>query len=118
MALVNQPTSAPSRKWWALVIGGVIVNAAYGAVDVMWPGHPFEPYKGEIIGWATVTVSAIAAYYTRNKASGTTNPTDGLQGTNLGGDSKSGLAPVRTDEEEAGKDGVGEPTSEGQGTKD
>jgi hypothetical protein len=66
--LVNQPTGAPTRKWWAGVLAGVIVNAAYGAADAIWPGHPFDPYKADIIGWATVGSMALAAYMTKNRA--------------------------------------------------
>lgn len=117
MTLVNQPTAAPSRKWWAGLIAGVIVNAAYGAADYLWPGHPFEPYKGEAIGWAVLAVTLVAQYFSRNRASEPAKTTDSLQGTDLGGDSGGVSTPVRTDEEEAGKDGVREPTSEGQGTK-
>jgi hypothetical protein len=68
MTLKNQPTAAPSRKWWALVIAGVLVNAAYGALDAVWPAHPFAPYKAEIIGWVVLAVGAASAYMTRNRA--------------------------------------------------
>lgn len=117
MTLVNQPTAAPSRKWWAGLIAGVIVNAAYGAADYLWPGHPFEPYKGEAIGWAVLAVTLVTQYFSRNKAIEPANTTDGLQGTDLGGNSGTVSAAVRADEEETGKDGVGKPTAEGQGTK-
>ena len=68
MTLANQPTAAPTRKWWALVIAGVVVNGAFGALDVLWPDHPFTPYRGEVTGWAVLGVSAIAAYLTKNRA--------------------------------------------------
>jgi len=66
--LVNQPTAAPTRKWWAFVIAGVVVNGAFGALDAAWPDHPFTPYKAEVIGWAVVVVGAISGYFTRNRA--------------------------------------------------
>jgi lysozyme len=68
MTLVNQPTAAPTRKWWALVLAGFVVNGAFGALDAFWPDHPFAPYKAEIIGWAVLAVSAVAAYMTKNRA--------------------------------------------------
>jgi len=68
MTLVNQPSAAPTRKWWALVIAGFVVNGGFGALDALWPDHPFAPYKAEIIGWAVLGVSAVAAYMTKNRA--------------------------------------------------
>ena len=66
--LVNQPNAMPTRKWWSFVIAGAVVNAAFGALDAAWPGHPFEPYRADLIGWAVIAVGAIAAYFTKNKA--------------------------------------------------
>ena len=66
--LVNQPSAAPTRKWWAFVIAGMVVNGAFGALDAAWPEHPFGPYKADIIGWAVVVVGAASAYFTRNRA--------------------------------------------------
>jgi predicted outer membrane lipoprotein len=66
--LVNQPSAAPTRKWWAGVIAGVLVNAAFGVLDAVWPDHPFDPYKADLIGWVTMGAMAFAAYMARNRA--------------------------------------------------
>lgn len=65
--LVNQPSSAPTRKWWAGAIAGAAVNAAYGVMESLWPDHPFAPYKAEIIGYVTMGVMLIVQYFTRNR---------------------------------------------------
>jgi predicted outer membrane lipoprotein len=66
--LVNQPSAAPTRKWWAGVLAGVIVNAAFGVLDAVWPDHPFNPYKADLIGWVTIGAMSFAAYMARNRA--------------------------------------------------
>ena len=68
MTLVNQPSAMPTRKWWAGLIAGVLVNAAFGALDVLWPDHPFAPYRADAIGYVTVAVMSGAAYLVRNRA--------------------------------------------------
>ncbi|MFN7881707.1 MAG: hypothetical protein ACK5PF_01640 [bacterium] len=67
MTLKDQPSAAPTRKMWAVILSGALVNAAFGALDVMWPDHPLGPYKAEFIGWTVLGVSAIAGYMTRNR---------------------------------------------------
>lgn len=66
--LINQPSAMPTRKWWAGLIAGVLVNAGFGALDFVWPDHPFAPYKADAIGFATVGVMSVTMYFTRNRA--------------------------------------------------
>jgi lysozyme family protein len=66
--LVNQPTLEPSRKWWFGLMAGVLVNAAYGVLDQVFPGHPFNEFKADIIGWVTVAAMSASAYLARNRA--------------------------------------------------
>lgn len=117
MTLVNQPTAAPSRKWWAGLIAGVVVNAAYGALDVLWPGHPFEPYKGEIIGWVVLGVALAAGYFSRNKAIVSVDKAVGLQELGSGGGGSTVLVPVRDETETTGETRGRELHPEGQGEK-
>jgi hypothetical protein len=106
MALVNQPTLAPQRKWWwAALIAGILVNAAYGAADFMWPGHPFEPYKGEIIGWTVVLVGSVVHYFTRERAN-VVDKTSGIQELDIGSGGGAATPVVRVDEEKPRQDGA------------
>ena len=117
MTLVNQPTAAPSRKWWAGLIAGVLVNAAYGAADYLWPGHPFEPYKGEAIGWTVLAVTLVTQYFSRNRANAVVDKTVGIQELDIGSGGGAATSVVRVDEEKRGGDTVGKLSSEGQREK-
>ncbi len=116
MALVNQPSAAPQRKWWAALIAGVLVNAAYGAADFLWPGHPFEPYKGEIIGWTVVVVGSIAHYFTREKANAV-GETTGMEELDIGSGGGAATPVIRDAEKEAGASGARKPASPRQRKK-
>jgi hypothetical protein len=66
--LVDQPSAAPTRKWWAGLLAGVVVNMIYAVLDYTLPGHPFTEFKAEAIGWLTTGAMAGAAYMTKNRA--------------------------------------------------
>ena len=66
--LVDQPSAAPSRKWWAGALAAVLVNGAFGFLDAVWPDHPFAPYKADLIGWAVAGIMLASQYLTRNRA--------------------------------------------------
>lgn len=117
MTLVNQPTAAPSRKWWAGLIAGVIVNAAYGAADYLWPGHPFEPYKGEAIGWAVLAVTLVTQYFSRNRASEPVEQPSALQKLGDGSGSQLSFSSVWAEAEEAREVGTGKQASKTKGAK-
>jgi intracellular septation protein A len=66
--LVNQPSWAPTRKWWAGALAMVVANVGFGVLDAAWPDHPFTPYKADIIGWLVGVFMLIAAWFARNRA--------------------------------------------------
>ncbi len=117
MALVNQPTAAPSRKWWAGLIAGVLVNAAYGAADYLWPGHPFEPYKGEAIGWAVLAVTLVTQYFSRNRANAPVDKTAGMEELDIGSGGGAATPVIRVDEEKTRASGTRKPASPRQRKK-
>jgi hypothetical protein len=65
--LTDQPSAAPTRKWWAMMIAGAVVGAAYAVLDTVWPGHPLEPFKAEAVASTMILVQGVVTYMTRNR---------------------------------------------------
>lgn len=68
--LVVQPTLMPMRKVWAAMIAGAVVGAIQSGLLVWWPDHPFAPLLEQTDIWIQTAVMLLAAYFTRNRATG------------------------------------------------
>jgi len=66
--LVNQPTKAPTRKLWAVIIAGGIIGVVKTTLSIYWPDNPMEQYMGDLQFWLEGAIMVAAGYMTRNRA--------------------------------------------------
>lgn len=66
--LINQPSAAPSRKWWVGLLAGAATGAISGAAAVLWPDADLTPLLQQVDKWVTLGVAFAAAYMARNRA--------------------------------------------------
>ena len=62
--LIDQPTSAPSRKIWAVIIAAFVVGGAKQVLAVFAPELADAIPAGE---WVPVIAGALAGYFTRER---------------------------------------------------
>lgn len=65
MTLINQPTSAPTRKVAAAGIWGLVAALAFAAIEYFAPGMSLNPV---VSSGVTGAVAWLAAYFTRDRA--------------------------------------------------
>ena len=71
--LVNQPSAAPTRKLWAVILAGMAAGAVQGGISAAC-GAGVElacavPDVSDSVNvWATAGLMALAGYFTRERA--------------------------------------------------
>ena len=65
--LVKQATARPTRKWVAMIIAGMVVGGVSTALDLAWPGHPFQPLMDDLGMYVQIAVMGLVGYMTRNR---------------------------------------------------
>jgi hypothetical protein len=65
--LIKQPTAKPTRKWVAMIIAGMVVGGVSTALDIFWPGHPFQPLMDDLGMYVQLAVIGFVGYMTRNR---------------------------------------------------
>lgn len=63
--LVDQPSSAPTRKLWAVIISGLIMSVARSLLTTYAPDLPADDQAAPYVQAA---VMVAAGYFTRNRA--------------------------------------------------
>lgn len=65
--LVKQRSWKPTRKVISGVIAGAIVGATKSIIDMVWPGHPFDPYFDSLAIWVAGAVAFVIMYFTKDE---------------------------------------------------
>ena len=62
---VNQPTAAPNRKIWAVIIAGIVTAAAQAILTEYAPDLPIADMIQQLDVWVQAAIMVIAGYMTR-----------------------------------------------------
>lgn len=66
--LVDQPSSAPTRKLWAVMISGLIMSVARSLLTTYAPDLPADDLLFQAAPYVQAAVMVAAGYFTRNRA--------------------------------------------------
>ncbi|MCB1343641.1 MAG: hypothetical protein KDK24_21745 [Pseudooceanicola sp.] len=66
--LVNQPTSRPTRKMWAVIISGAVMGGIQAALAAVLPEADFQPLLQQLGPLVTALVVSLAGWLTRERA--------------------------------------------------